>query len=41
MIIRLENPKDFYTEDIYTGLVLKAHKFKAAENIQLCIGKRF
>lgn len=27
--------------DIYTGIVLKAHKFKAAECIQLCIGKRF
>lgn len=27
--------------DLYTGLVLKAHKFKAAESIQVCIGKRF
>ena len=27
--------------DLYTGLILKAHKFKAAESIQLCIGKRF
>ena len=27
--------------DLYTGIVLKAHKFKAAESIQLCIGKRF
>ena len=27
--------------DIYTGIILKAHKFKAAESIQLCIGKRF
>jgi len=27
--------------NIYTGLILKAHKFKAAECIQLCIGKRF
>lgn len=27
--------------DIYTGLILKAHKFKAAECIQICIGKRF
>ena len=27
--------------DVYTGLILKAHKFKAAESIQLCIGKRF
>ena len=27
--------------DIYTGIVLKAHKFKAAESIQLCLGKRF
>ena len=27
--------------DLYTGIVLKAHKFKAAESIQICIGKRF
>ena len=27
--------------DFYAGIVLKAHKFKAAESIQLCIGKRF
>ena len=27
--------------DMYAGIVLKAHKFKAAEGIQLCIGKRF
>ena len=27
--------------DVYTGVVLKAHKFKAAESIQLCVGKRF
>lgn len=27
--------------DMYTGIVLKAHKFKAAESIQVCIGKRF
>ena len=27
--------------DLYTGLVLKAHKFKAAESIQICVGKRF
>ena len=27
--------------DLYTGIVLKAHKFKAAESIQLCLGKRF
>ena len=27
--------------DLYTGLILKAHKFKAAESIQVCIGKRF
>ena len=27
--------------DMYTGIVLKAHKFKAAESIQLCVGKRF
>jgi len=27
--------------DIYLGIVLKAHRFRAAESIQLCIGKRF
>jgi len=27
--------------DMYLGLVLKAHRFRAAESIQLCIGKRF
>ena len=27
--------------DFYTGIILKAHKFKAAESIQLCIGKEF
>jgi hypothetical protein len=27
--------------DIYTGVVLKAHKFMAAECIQVCVGKRF
>lgn len=27
--------------DIYTGIILKAHKFKAAESIQICIGKQF
>ncbi|MBP5504532.1 MAG: acyloxyacyl hydrolase [Bacteroidales bacterium] len=27
--------------DTYAGIVLKAHKFMAAESIQLCIGKRF
>ena len=27
--------------DMYTGIVLKAHKFKAAESIQVCVGKRF
>lgn len=27
--------------DLYAGVILKAHKFKAAESIQLCIGKRF
>ena len=27
--------------DFYTGVILKAHKFKAAESIQFCIGKRF
>lgn len=27
--------------DMYAGIVLKAHKFMAAESIQLCIGKRF
>lgn len=26
---------------LYTGLVLKAHKFMAAESIQLCLGYRF
>ena len=25
--------------DIYTGITLKAHKFKAAESIQICVGK--
>ena len=27
--------------DMYLGLVLKAHRFKAAESIQFCVGKRF
>ena len=27
--------------DAYVGLILKAHKFKAAESFQFCIGKRF
>ena len=27
--------------DFYTGIVLKAHKFMAAESIQVCVGKRF
>ncbi|MBQ1655526.1 MAG: acyloxyacyl hydrolase [Bacteroidales bacterium] len=27
--------------NIYTGIVLKAHKFKAAESIQISIGKQF
>ena len=27
--------------DLYAGIVLKAHKFKAAESIQFCVGKRF
>lgn len=27
--------------DFYTGVILKAHKFKAAESIQFCVGKRF
>ena len=27
--------------DLYTGIILKAHKFKAAECIQVCVGKRF
>ena len=27
--------------NMYTGIILKAHKFKAAECIQLCIGKEF
>ena len=27
--------------DFYTGIALKAHKFMAAESIQLCLGKRF
>jgi hypothetical protein len=27
--------------DMYLGLVLKAHRFRAAESIQLCLGKRF
>ena len=27
--------------DMYLGVVLKAHRFRAAESIQICIGKRF
>ena len=27
--------------NMYAGIVLKAHKFMAAESIQFCIGKRF
>lgn len=27
--------------DMYLGVVLKAHRFRAAESIQLCLGKRF
>ena len=27
--------------DMYAGIILKAHKFKAAECIQICVGKRF
>lgn len=27
--------------DMYLGIVLKAHRFRAAESIQLCLGKRF
>ena len=27
--------------DMYLGIVLKAHRFRAAESIQFCIGKRF
>ena len=27
--------------DMYLGVVLKAHRFRAAESIQFCIGKRF
>lgn len=27
--------------DIYLGIVLKAHRFRAAESIQFCLGKRF
>ena len=27
--------------DIYLGIVLKVHRFRAAESIQLCLGKRF
>ena len=27
--------------DMYLGFVLKAHRFRAAESIQFCIGKRF
>ena len=27
--------------DVYAGIILKAHKFKAAESIQICVGKRF
>ena len=25
----------------FVGVTLKAHKFKAAESLQLCLGKRF
>lgn len=27
--------------DMYLGIVLKAHRFRAAESVQLCLGKRF
>ena len=27
--------------NMYTGIILKAHKFKAAECIQICVGKEF
>ena len=27
--------------DMYLGIVLKAHRFRAAESIQFCLGKRF
>lgn len=27
--------------DIYLGIVMKAHRFRAAESIQFCLGKRF
>lgn len=27
--------------DLYLGIALKAHRFRAAESIQLCLGKRF
>ena len=27
--------------DVYTGIILKAHKFTATESVQVCVGKRF
>ena len=27
--------------DMYLGIVMKAHRFKAAESVQFCLGKRF
>lgn len=27
--------------DVFVGAVLKAHKFRAAESVQICLGKRF
>jgi len=43
ILYQLVNIKYHFPElaDTYAGIVLKAHKFKAAESIQLCIGKRF
>ena len=42
-LYQLVTVKYYYPKmaDLYTGIVLKAHKFKAAESIQVCVGKRF
>ena len=43
ILYQLVTVKYYFPEmaDLYTGIVLKAHKFKAAESIQVCVGKRF
>ena len=43
ILYQMVNIKYHFPElaDTYAGIVLKAHKFMAAESIQLCIGKRF